>query len=346
MVVLTNTPGQRGQGTGGKMRLICPNCGAQYEVPSEVIPETGRDVQCSNCGDTWFQHHPDHPAPEPESETESESAPATQSSQVSWDSPEERPADPEDQAERDAEPAPEPAPEEDPEQTEAKNEDDAEDTSQDPEETDDQDEPPAPSRRQLDPAIADVLREEAEHEREARATESAGSLESQPDLGLTQDHDDDDDRRSREARARMARLRGEEDNVGQAPDSTPEAQNIDPSSRRDLLPDIDEINSSLDAGAPAPTQDTSDLDEMRHREYTPRKSSGFKRGFSFAIVLAALLLALYIFAPRIAEMVPALAGPLEIYVEQVNALRAMVDNQFGWVREWLQDMSSPATPGE
>ena len=49
------------QATDGEMRLICPNCGAQYEVPDEVIPEDGRDVQCSNCGDTWFQSHPDHP---------------------------------------------------------------------------------------------------------------------------------------------------------------------------------------------------------------------------------------------------------------------------------------------
>ncbi|HHB81612.1 MAG TPA: thioredoxin, partial [Aliiroseovarius sp.] len=37
------------------MRLVCPNCGAQYEVDSRVIPENGRDVQCSNCGHTWFQ---------------------------------------------------------------------------------------------------------------------------------------------------------------------------------------------------------------------------------------------------------------------------------------------------
>ena len=42
------------------MRLICPNCGAQYEVPESVIPETGRDVQCSSCGHTWFQSHPQH----------------------------------------------------------------------------------------------------------------------------------------------------------------------------------------------------------------------------------------------------------------------------------------------
>jgi predicted Zn finger-like uncharacterized protein len=37
------------------MRLTCPNCAAQYEVPSEAIPATGRDVQCSACGHGWFE---------------------------------------------------------------------------------------------------------------------------------------------------------------------------------------------------------------------------------------------------------------------------------------------------
>lgn len=45
---------KRGKG-GNRMRLICPNCGAQYEVDVSVIPESGRDVQCSACGHTWFQ---------------------------------------------------------------------------------------------------------------------------------------------------------------------------------------------------------------------------------------------------------------------------------------------------
>ena len=44
------------------MRLVCPNCGARYEVPEENIPSTGRDVQCSACDKTWFQTHSD-PAP-------------------------------------------------------------------------------------------------------------------------------------------------------------------------------------------------------------------------------------------------------------------------------------------
>ena len=37
------------------MRLICPNCVAQYEVDEDVIPTEGRDVQCANCGHNWFQ---------------------------------------------------------------------------------------------------------------------------------------------------------------------------------------------------------------------------------------------------------------------------------------------------
>ncbi len=46
------------------MRLICPNCDAQYEVDDAVIPEGGRDVQCSSCGHTWFQAA--HPADAPD----------------------------------------------------------------------------------------------------------------------------------------------------------------------------------------------------------------------------------------------------------------------------------------
>lgn len=39
----------------GEMRLICPNCEAQYEVDPSQIPAAGRDVQCSNCDYAWFQ---------------------------------------------------------------------------------------------------------------------------------------------------------------------------------------------------------------------------------------------------------------------------------------------------
>ena len=37
------------------MRLVCPNCAAQYEVADNAIPTAGRNVQCANCENTWFQ---------------------------------------------------------------------------------------------------------------------------------------------------------------------------------------------------------------------------------------------------------------------------------------------------
>ena len=36
------------------MLIKCPNCDAQYEVPNDIIPTDGRDVQCSSCSKTWF----------------------------------------------------------------------------------------------------------------------------------------------------------------------------------------------------------------------------------------------------------------------------------------------------
>jgi predicted Zn finger-like uncharacterized protein len=315
------------------MRLICPNCGAQYEVPDEVIPENGRDVQCSNCGDTWFQHHPSQPVTERQAEPEAEQA--TDHDQVTWDAPENEPATGNEANQvNPAGPQPAPVPPQN-----GPNDDDTPEAAADT--------PTGPARRQLDPAIADVLREEADFEREARAAKTGGGLETQPDLGLGQDHDDED-WRGTAARDRMARLRGQEANdKADAPASTPEAQDIDPSSRRNLLPDIDEINSSLDAGTVGSDQKQASSDTIDDLQPAPRRKSGFRRGVFYAVLLALILLAVYYVAPQIADRVPALAGPLETYVEQVNGLRIMLDEQFGWARDWLNKMSSaPAEAGE
>ena len=37
------------------MRLTCPNCEAQYEVPEDAISEEGREVECTNCDHVWLQ---------------------------------------------------------------------------------------------------------------------------------------------------------------------------------------------------------------------------------------------------------------------------------------------------
>ena len=43
------------------MRLLCPKCDAEYELADGIIPNTGRDVQCSNCDTIWFVEVSDAP---------------------------------------------------------------------------------------------------------------------------------------------------------------------------------------------------------------------------------------------------------------------------------------------
>lgn len=58
------------------MRLVCPNCEAKYEVPEDAIPETGRDVQCANCGHAWYQMRPRAAVTEPAAAAVAPAAPA------------------------------------------------------------------------------------------------------------------------------------------------------------------------------------------------------------------------------------------------------------------------------
>jgi predicted Zn finger-like uncharacterized protein len=36
------------------MRLTCPSCGSEYEVPDGMVPVAGRHVQCTACHTRWF----------------------------------------------------------------------------------------------------------------------------------------------------------------------------------------------------------------------------------------------------------------------------------------------------
>jgi hypothetical protein len=130
----------------------------------------------------------------------------------------------------------------------------------------------------------------------------------------------------------MARLRG-------LPEESTDAdqdEDIDPSSRRNLLPDIEEINSSLNAektrDEPVTPPGTDGSDAMP----VPRKS-GFRSGFRTAILLAVLALLVYVFAPRIGAAIPALEAPLISYVDLINsgrtALSEMVTDFAGSLSE-------------
>lgn len=288
------------------MRLTCPNCDAQYEVPDEVVPTSGRDVQCSNCGQTWFQHHPDH-MPDDDPETLDDLG-------TTQDIPDE-----------DEEVAPPPPPT-----------------------------PPAgaePTRRQLDPAVADILRQEAEAEHEARKKRQQADqdpLESQPDLGLQQAEEkpsdlgadenlptaegsDDADTRTVQARSRMARMRGE-------PVSEAAMVAAGASSRRELLPDIEEINSTLrsdaDGGSAADEEDAVTI---------ANKRSGFRTGFLLIVFVFVVLVLVYVFAPQLAEALPQIDPFLTSFVTWVDGLRSWLDVQVQSMLGWLDDKAAQSS---
>jgi predicted Zn finger-like uncharacterized protein len=276
------------------MRLICPNCDAQYEVPDDVMPVAGRDVQCSNCGQTWFQHHPDKA---PVAEDELSDAPA----------PDEETAPP---------PPPPPSV------------------------------PPKAERRQLDPAVADILRQEAEAEQAARRATSDSSLETQPDLGMDLEDsttEQEADRRARQARARMARMRGTEapsdDSANQAAQSDANVATAALGSRRDLLPDIDEINSTLRSGSARSGLGGADVRPTIESPSQQRKRRGFRTGFFTVLLIFAILAIVYVMAPRLATTVPALDGPLQSYVMWVDQGRSWLDSR---VQSILQTLDSVA----
>ncbi|WP_317056250.1 zinc-ribbon domain-containing protein [Roseovarius rhodophyticola] len=322
------------------MRLICPNCGAQYEVPDEVIPTSGRDVQCSDCGNTWFQHHPDH-QPEPEEEdvaadwvedaeedaSEAQASVADEPKDVSNqdtqdDDAEESVSDVDRMVEAHGEAA----------------EDFEEDYADDNADEEPVEEPQPPSAvfpRQLDPSVAEVLREEAELETSARASDQQGGLETQQELGLDA-QDSAAQQRSEEARSRMARLRGD-DVADPATEGGTEEIEVDSAlddqaSRRNLLPDIDEINSSL---GPENAGEASSAISDQPVPVAARKS-GFRTGFRLAVILALIGLLVYIFAPQLAEAVPALSEPLMQYQNMVDGWRSGLD---GVIKNFASSLS-------
>jgi predicted Zn finger-like uncharacterized protein len=266
------------------MRLICPNCDAQYEVAEGAIPEAGRDVQCSACGHTWFQQHA----------SAQSSAPATPVMAAPERPPEHAPEPPnarfdpplpEDVPEVAADEAPPPAPEAPAH--------------------------PAAASRSLDESVMAVLREEAEREARARESERP-SLEVQEEFPLSAPAAPP----AAAAAVRRIVVRSPEpepDEVEAAEEATER-----PGKGRDLLPDIEEINSTL-----SPAHDPSHGAAYATAE--PRRSGGFRRGFMFALLLGMLALAAYVTAPRIVQRFPAAEPTMTAYVRQVDVLRLKLD---------------------
>jgi predicted Zn finger-like uncharacterized protein len=376
------------------MRLVCPNCEAKYEVPEDAIPETGRDVQCANCGHAWYQMRaraagaetaavavapavaappaaPDPvieaptatavraPDPEPEAvPAEPEPEPAPVAEAASDEVGEAAVALAEDQtmedpvAEAEAVPTTGGGVEEQPvavaddlaagaakaepeyvgaaeatdldpiadapvaeatvadavtaEAGDAASEDDA----VDPDAPEADATEPSPSADlaapvaayAVDESVLAILREEAEREAQARRTDAGKPLETQTDLGID----------SAMPAAKKAELAGAA--------SEPEGEDR-LSGRRTILPDVEEINSTL-----RPTDVPQD-DSVAAEAMAPvaEGRSSFRSGFLLVLTVAILGAALYGSADAIAQAVPSLAGPLKAYVSFVDSLRLQLD---------------------
>ncbi|MEM7719981.1 MAG: hypothetical protein AAF222_12330, partial [Pseudomonadota bacterium] len=180
----------------------------------------------------------------------------------------------------------------------------------------------AGGRRPADAAALDILREEAERELSQRRPAPAAPMETQADLGL----DNIRQRRtpSRALRARMAHL-GEE-----APDEEPTPILSEPAPttrhdeddgyeapRRDLLPDIDEINSTLKR------------DNRTNRDSEVIRRSGFRTGFILILFLTVAAIFAYAQAPAIARALPQTEPSIISYVDWANGLR-----------DWVSELTS------
>ena len=270
------------------MRLVCPNCDAEYEVDASAIPLTGRDVQCSNCGHAWFQAHP-------EVEAEEDAEPVLPV------------AEPAAEVAKAPEPVPEAAVVIDHVTVQVGGAGPVSGAATGTE---------VPRvARSLDETVLAVLREEAEREAAARRAEAAVParapvIETQTEMPLAQDQT-----AMTAAVRRIARLRGAEPEPAAPPPA--------PKSRREMLPAIEEINSTLRATSVRTSQqDTAIFETMAEPGPTP---GSFRRGFVLLVLLAVVIVALYLLAPLIGAKVPALAGAAASYVKAVDVARVWLD---------------------
>ncbi len=339
------------------MRLTCPNCGARYEVDDAMIPPEGRDVQCSECSTTWFQpgrRSESRPPPrtfplEEASEAEDreaafadekgrEAAPAEGDEEPGlpeWPGAEPEETEPgfEPEGERIHEPADEPAPEPEPAETSAAPIPETAETATRvvPENEAADAEPPeeeraeeaSSARRGLDPSVRDILREEAEREARLRQAEAA-PVETQDEMPLESEPED----------VHRARRRSELEDAEDAFDIDEASAAHQSNSRRDLLPDIEEINSTLRAsgspdGAAGETAEDAGPSASRRR--------GVRVGFLLTLAVAAGLFWLYVNEDLVSDSVPQAAPVVEGFTTQVDAARF-------WLDDLAQDLAAGDDP--
>jgi predicted Zn finger-like uncharacterized protein len=281
------------------VRIVCPKCEAEYEIPAEALPAAGRDMKCSGCAHAWYQLaqpiRPSGPAKAVAGSgvdaamAKAETA-AAHARVPAWSEPQ-----PEVEPEIEDEPAPEIR---------------------------------VPPRR-IDPQVLEILQQEAE--REVLARKSASSLPARPrpreivdprkEIGNT-------------IRDRLARLQeAERERSGKA---APKPAKEKPA--KEPFPDIASLRPAKAKPAPPYTtlparaqKDTQLPAILSPRDIVlttiEREQRGFRIGFLLPVVLIVAGLALYAAAPRIGASYPAAAPMLERVHQGGSAILVSLDAQ-------------------
>lgn len=314
------------------MRLICPNCEAQYEVPDDAIPPGGRDVQCSNCQQSWFQTQkpvtparnalmlePSDPHAAPEEDAADKQPVASglyddlEEDVIADNAVTEAMPDVTEAAEVNAEEIPSSAPEQAaleetaPQQEAPPPQQATTPPAQAAASSDSHNEPL--KRKPLDDAVANILREEAAL---GGAPAATGPIASPPATEtpkaaapVTED----------KTRQRIALMTKEEGGNASGSQQSDIAAQTDAHMR--TIPTINEINATLRARAQA--SDMSGLTEAEKYEAVQR--SGFRRGFFMILIIFAILILPYIFADQIIENLPQTKDIMTSYVVMVDQIR-------------------------
>ena len=300
------------------MRLVCPNCDAQYEVDAAAIPEAGRDVQCSSCGHAWFQAHPQVEADRQLDEEvfardalEAMNAPMIDvvSGTEKAVPPEIVEAMPDSLAGAAAAAEPE---------TVASG-------------------AGMPRRKVLDDTVLAVLREEAEREAAVRLTDAPRGVEVQPELGLQPPPVVTAATAAAVPASVLAARERFKDLSSDTADLAEDEVGADarPAHRRELLPDIEEINSTLRASG----EPRGEGDEAALPPAFEDRRKGFRSGFVLMIVIAVALWFAYTMSPRIVAQMPASAPAMQAYVAAVNTARIKVDSALQSASKSLRNLS-------
>lgn len=103
--------------------------------------------------------------------------------------------------------------------------------------------------------------------------------------------------------------------------------------RRELLPDIEEINSSL-----RPDTDRPVAGGARQPIQPTRRKTGFGTSFVATVLILLVPIAIYVLAEPIARAIPDSAAMLDAYVAQVDSLRIALDL-------WASNLADRIAPG-